>query len=272
MSRQEATKTATARLKAGQPCPSSLPEALKLSSIKTNTDLFQFRKTPLSMSRSHSAELAKPVRNGQTLEAIEVWWGGDGWYCIDGHHRLEAYQQGGWSADKPVPVCVYRGKLTSAMLVAGYRNSPDKLPMHKSEKTQAAWEFIACTVPEEEKAELISRAYSISVRMVRFMRKVRRWLVKNHPSVDHSAMAWWDARGKYAGEDGNPNTDEDWDERDLEEGKQMADRIVRAVGMHRLSRHSALLHALEIIDSRFPAIAAENWQSYRPTELENPDF
>lgn len=274
MTRQEATKAAAARLMAGQPCPSPLPEALALGNIKTDAALFQFRNPLPHASRAHSAELAKPVRDGQTLEAIEVWWGGDGWYCIDGHHRLEAYRQGEWQVDKPVPVCVYGGTLTSAMLAAGYRNSPDKLPMHKSEKTQAAWEFVASTAPEGEKAARIAKAYSISVRMVRFMRKVRRWLAENRPTEDHSAMTWEAARRTYAGEEDVPRTEEDWDERDMEEGRKMADTMIKAVGMHRMSRHRAVAYALEVIDSRFPAFAAEFWNDRLPEfeEGDNPDF
>lgn len=271
--RREATKAAAARLKAGQPCPSPLPEALALGNIKTNADLFQFRDPPPSASRAHIAELAKPVRDGQTLEAIEVWWGGDGWYCVDGHHRLDAYRRGGWPADKPIPVCVYVGSLDSAMLVAGYRNSPDKLPMHKSEKTQAAWEFIASTAPEGEKAARIAKAYGVSVRMVRFMRKVRRWLAENSPTEDHSAMTWGAARRTYAGEGDEPHTEEEWDERDREEGKKMADALTRTLGC-RLNKSRALAYALEIIDSNFPAFAAEHWSDRRPEfeEEGNPDF
>jgi hypothetical protein len=273
MTRQEATKAAAARLKAGQPCPSPQPKALGLSSIKTSEDLFQFRKPPHHASRAHSAELAKPVRDGQTLEAIEVWWGGDGWYCIDGHHRLDAYRRGGWPVDKPIPVCVYVGSLTSAMLAAGYRNSPDKLPMHKSEKTQAAWEFVASTAPEGEKAERIAKAYSISVRMVRFMRKVRRWLAENSPTEDPSGLTWEAARRTFAGEDEEPRTEEDWDERDMEEGRKMADVMTQKLGS-RLKKSRAMAYALEIIDSNFPAFAAEFWSDRRPVseEEDNPDF
>lgn len=273
MTRQEATKAAAKLLKAGQPCPSPLPEALALDSIKTNEDLFQFRNPLPHASSAHSAELARPVRDGQPLEAVEVWWGGDGWYCIDGHHRLAAYRQGGWPVNKAVPVCVWGGTLSSAMLVAGYRNSPDKLPMHKSEKTQAAWEFVASTAPEEEKAERIAKAYSISVRMVRFMRKVRRWLAENRPTEDPSGMTWEAARRTHAGEDDTPRTEDDWDERDMEEGKKMADVMTQKLGS-RLQKSRALAYALEIIDGSFPAFAAELWSDRRPEveEEDNPDF
>ena len=274
MTRQEATRSAAARLKAGGPCPSPLPTALTLGSIRTSPELFQFRNPLPHASSAHIAALTKPVRDGQTLEAVEVWWGGDGWYCIDGHHRLDAYRREGWPSDKPIPVSIYGGTLTTAMLVAGYRNTPDKLPMHKSEKTQAAWEFVASTSTEAAKAEAISKAFSISVRMVRFMRKVRRWLAENLPTEDPSGMTWESARRTYAGEDDEPRTEDDWDERDMEEGKKMADTMVKALGMHRLGRHRALLYALEVIDSRFPAFAAEHWLEHLPEreEGDNPDF
>ena len=272
MTRQEATKAATKLLKTGQPCPSPVPEALTLGSIKSNPDLFQFRNPPASASRAHIAALAKQLRDGQPLEDVDVWWGGDGWYCIDGHHRLDAYQRGNWPPDKPVPVCIFRGSLTKAMLAAGFRNTPDKLPMHKSEKTQAAWEFVASTAPAAEKAGDIAKAYGVSVRMVRFMRRVHRWLGENRPTEDPSGMAWEAARRTYAGEDDEPRTEDDWDERDMEEAKTMADTIVKAVGMPRLGKHRALVYALEIIDSRFPAFAVEHWQYHLPEPEEESDF
>lgn len=274
MTRREAIKAAAARLKAGQPCPSPLPTALKLGSIKTDPKLFQFRKPEPTASRAHVDDLAKPVKDGKSLEAVEVWWGGDGWYCNDGHHRLDAYKRAGWPTDKPLPVYVFEGSLTQAVLAAGYRNAPNKLPMHKSEKTQGAWEFVASTATEDASAEAVSTAFNVSVRMVRFMRKVRRWLAEYRPpEEDPSGMTWEAARRTYAGEDDSPRTEDDWDERDMEEGKKMADKLTRTLGS-RLKKSRALAYALEIIDGSFPAFASELWRDRRPEveEEDNPDF
>jgi hypothetical protein len=272
--RHEATKAAAAQLKAGSPCPTPPPKALTLGSIKTNPALFQFRKPLPHASSAHVAALTKPVRGGQTLEAVEVWWGGNGWYCIDGHHRLEAYRRGGWPTSETLPVCVFGGSLAKAMLAAGFRNTPDKLPMGKAEKTQAAWEFVASTATEDAIAEYICKAFCVSERMVRFMRKVRRWLGENLPTEDPSAMTWEAARRAYAGEDDEPRTEDEWNERDMEDAKKMADSIVKAVGQHRLRKQRALLYALEIIDSRFPAFAATEWREHIPEAEggDNPDF
>lgn len=270
--RREATKAAAARLKAGEPCPSPLPTALKPGSIKTEPELFQFRNPLQHASRAHVDGLAKPVRDGAALDPVEVWWGGDGWYCIDGHHRLDAYQRGGWPSDRSIPVRAFEGSLERAMLAAGHRNAPDKLQMHKSEKTQAAWEFVASTLKEAASAETISKAFAISVRMVRFMRSVRRKLAEEAPSEDPSQMSWEAARRRTVGEEDEPRDAEQWEERDRIEGARMADKLAAVFGKRGQQRSAALAYALEIYDPRFPAFAAEHWSEYRPQEEENPDF
>lgn len=273
MTRREATKAAAARLKAGDPCPSPLPTSLKPDSIKTDPELFQFRNPLQHASRAHVEVLTKPVRDGGALDPLEVWWGGDGWYCIDGHHRLDAYQRGGWPSDKSIPVLVFEGPLERAMLAAGHRNAPDKLPMHKSEKTQAAWEFVASTPKEAAGAGAISKAFAISVRMVRFMRSVRRKLAEEATNDDPSAMTWEAARRCYAGEEDEPHAAEHWEEQDRIEGERMADKLAEVLGKRGQQRSAALAYALEIYDPRFPAFAAEHWNEYRPQgEDENPDF
>lgn len=272
MTRQEATKAATARLKAGVPCPPLLPQTLKLANIKSDPELFQFRNPLPHASRAHIEGLAKPVRDGAALDAVEVWWGGDGWYCIDGHHRLGAYQRAGWQLDKTIPVCVFTGSLAQAMLRAGYRNAPDKLQMHTSEKTQAAWEFVASLPIEAASAETIAKSFAISVRLVRFMRRVRRKLAEETPNEDPSQLSWEAARRRANGEEDNPRDAEGWEERDRIEGARMADKLAEMFGKRGQQRSAALAYALEIYDPRFPTFAAEHWSAYRPQGDDSSDF
>lgn len=70
---------------------------------------------------------------------MDVWWGGDGYYLVDGHHRIEAYKAAKWPTAQHVPVAVYQGTLTQALLKAGLGNTPDKLAMDYEEwaKTEA---------------------------------------------------------------------------------------------------------------------------------------
>lgn len=272
MTRQEATKAAAARLKAGAPCPAQLPKALKLGSIKTDPELFQFRNPLPHASRAHVDGLAKPVRDGAALDPVEVWWGGDGWYCIDGHHRLDAYQRADWPRDKSIPVCVFTGSLVQAMLRAGYRNAPDKLQMHTREKTQAAWELVASTPIEAASARAVAKSFAISVRMVRFMRRAHRKLAEEAPDEDPSQLSWEAARRRANGEADEPRDAEEWEEQDRIEGARMADKLAEMFGKRGQQRSAALAYALEIYDPRFPAFAAEHWSEYRPQEDDNSDF
>jgi hypothetical protein len=158
------------------------------------------------------------------------------------------------------------------MLAAGLRNAPDKLQMHKSEKTQAAWEFVASTPVEAASAETIAKAFAISVRMVRFMRGARRKLAEEAPNEDPSQLSWEAARRRAKGEADNTRDAEEWEERDRIEGARMADKLAEMFGKRGQQRSAALAYALEIYDPRFPAFAAEHWSEYRPQGEDDSDF
>ena len=52
-------------------------------------------------SDKHVAVLKRGVKGGDTLDPLTVFWTGNGWTCIDGHHRAEAAKKAGI---KEVPV------------------------------------------------------------------------------------------------------------------------------------------------------------------------
>lgn len=275
MSRPEAKREAERRLREGLPKPTEDPTRLLLNSIRKDPEAFQFRRPPEHASRVHIHEMARKAKEGLTLGAIVVWWGGDGWYCIDGYHRLEAYRIGKWPHQKPVPVVVFAGSVVLAMLKAVQCNAPGKLQMTKREQTQAAWELVVTTTKDEASAAQIARVSTVSERQVFAMRAVKKTLQQKDPEQDLTALSWERARGEAEGK--TMDDDVDWDARMNEEAKQVADTLMQHLGHRYQQRPEVLALALEMFDGRLPGFLAEHWRGVVDTsdldlEEEEADF
>lgn len=261
MNRLEARQELERLIAEGLPRPDELPRALHLSAIRTAPELFQFRTPTDVESRQHTHEMSRSVNDGKALDAILVWWGGQGWYCIDGHHRLEAYEMGNWDESIPVPVSTYKGSPVQAMLRALRSNAPGKLVMSKQQKVQAAWELVTTTTAQEASADAIARASTISERYVFAMRKAKKTLLERDPLRDITAMPWPKARAEAAGDDVTLE-EIDWDARTFEEAKKVADTLRQFHG-DRISadRPEVIAMALEICDRRLPDILKDYWRT-----------
>lgn len=270
MTRQKAIKAAGARLRHGGTPPDKLPKSLPLSAIKIDSAVFQFREPQQYASAAHIAELAKTPKDGKPLAAVDVWWGGDGYYLIDGHHRVEAYKAAKWQATKPVPVAVYRGSLTQALLKAGHGNTPDKLAMTKGEKTQAAWEFVAATTVGDARAEAIQRAFSVSERMVRYMRSVKRQLWERGPSEDLSALTWLEARATIEGRAAREMVDFGVWQRD--EADRLEAVLREALGKVRPAQRQPLADAFSRVMPGGVDFFADYWGMLPREAEQDPDF
>lgn len=271
MSRHDAKQELERQLTDGMPAPSPAPARLHLGTIKEAPEVFQFRNPYPHASRAHINELAKAMRERRPLAAIRVWWGGFAWYCVDGHHRLAAYRKGMWPHQEPIPVDVFAGTIEQAMLIALGGNAPDKLPMSKAEKTNAAWELVVTT--QASKAHLARRA-CVSERTIAYMRKAAQSLLLKDPARDLTAITWWKARQEAAGEGAQELPD--YDEATVKEAGEMANKLSRAFGKRASERPEAFALALEIYDKRFPATLPDAWRSaghlIEDEDEENPDF
>lgn len=275
MNRQQARRELERRIASGLPAPSEAPKKLHLQAIRKEPALFQFRGPLGATSRKHIQDMARTVKDAKPLRAVLVWWGGDGWYCIDGHHRLEAYIQGGWDHSNPVPVRTLPGSPVVAMLTALHENAPGKLSMTKQEQTQAAWEMVVTTSEGEASADKIAKASTISERYVFSMRKVKKALLARDPERDLVELSWPKARAEAQGTEAGQD-DIDWDAKDLQEAKHMADKLSMHLGSRARERPEVLAMALEIYDTRLPELLKDYWRTHGMTtqddEEENPDF
>ena len=187
------------RIVQGSPAP-EFPEVLPLQSIELIPEVFQHREDFQWASEDHISTLAKSMKNStkaatkRPLEPLTVFWIGDGWILIDGHHRYKAYKL--IEYNEPVPVMVFSGTLDQAIGQALKGNSKDKLAMSKSEKTNAAWRLVISTGLSLNQLVDVS---TISKPTIALMRKVTRRLSESEPDKALDQLTWREALRKFQG-------------------------------------------------------------------------
>jgi hypothetical protein len=238
-----------------------LPEALKLSEIQTLEDVFQFRKPMKHKSDAHKTKLGRSVkRTGGGLGRLLVYWAGDAWVCIDGHHRLAAYQQYGLAV---VPVEVFPGTLQEAVKQALLRNTEDKLPVEDRERTAAAWAIVTTWNDAFTKAELAAHA-GVSTSLVGKMRGVFHQLLEEKPGVDLSDISWKQAMDLSKGNDSpDRGSLDEWQDAEV---AKIRDALINTFGGH-LSKHPDLLVlALKQYDEDLPGAVRDAIQALEAEE------
>jgi len=175
----------------GLPDPKLKPEYLTLDEIRTATDVFQHRSGNQAQSEAHIVNLMKVLeRNDEaTFTPITVYWIGKTWCCIDGHHRLRAYQA--VNSVYKIPVEVFSGTLDSAIGKALEGNSKDKLPMQRHEKSGAAWRLVVGTSLSKATQ---ARDSGVSESQIAVMRRTKTDLInKGLSNKELADMPWYKA-------------------------------------------------------------------------------
>lgn len=258
--------------KEGLECPEGDPERLPLNRLCTMVGLFQRRELEgrLAEDERHISTLRKALGSNpdrpKPLTPITIWWGGDRWYVIDGHHRRQAYRIA--KVTVPVPVQVFKGTLADALKHAAAANSKDHLRMTKEDKMTSAW---CLTVLGKHSKTEVCDACAVSdgsvASMRRTLRKLRSPVDPNtkelYSDTDLLKMTWEEAQ---SASNGDPLID--WEHRD-----EAAERTKRALGysrrMHRYfgDRHvtdvEAFAEGLSITDASLPQryVETEVWQT-----------
>lgn len=219
-----ATKQAVEASIAANPIPTpKKPTKLPLPQILFMTELFQHRLPKDWDSDKHVAVLKRVVKGGDTLDPLTVFWTGNGWTCIDGHHRALAYEAAGFN--EKVPVNVFEGTLDEAIAHAATTNSRDKLPMRPDEKTHAAWRL---TVLTDTSINDVHKATTVAKSRISDMRKVRDFIIEKYSKDYPAELTWKDAWSLWKGshKDDDVGSD-DWVDREAE---KLADRLRKTFG------------------------------------------
>lgn len=232
------------RIKDGKPQPPD-PGTLELKEIQRADQVFQHRQAPQWEREKHIKELGKSLKNSEKehFNAMTVFWVGDGWMLIDGHHRYEAYRKANYS--KPVPVQTFQGTLDEALGQAAGGNTKDKLPMSSAEKSNAAWRLVIgsnLSINKTRDATGMSRQTVIS------MRKVRDTLIEEHGEDGLAELDWLTARLACKGvEKEERDYDHDWMQKEAE---ALAQTLVKKHGKELSKNPEVLWKALQIYDAR----------------------
>lgn len=248
-----ARKQLAERIKNGEPAPEGELKGLPLRDIHTCPAVFQHRSGNQAASRAHVSELVKSLKRNpeRPLDPILVFWIGDRWCCIDGHHRLEAYQEARFK--KSIPVTRYKSDLDNAIAAALRGNSKDKLPMSRPEKSESAWRLVIST--DLSKAT-IANAANVSERTVASMREVKGKLISRQVNTLLDTLRWRDADRIAKGIEPMEAVSDDWKQA---KAQAIADRLCKHFGKRLGENPEITAMAFEIYDSRLPQALSEWW-------------
>lgn len=207
---------------------------------------------------NHILGLAKALRDGEKpLDHLLVLPVGAQFYVIDGHHRLAAYDTAGWT--KVIPVEVFSGTLTEARVRALSSNVKDKLPMTTQAKTEAAWRITKENLGNLKASQVVEHT-GVSLRSVRFMRKVWRELHERE-GIDRGTLAdltWTKAREFWEGRDVDSDFDQEgWKEKKAQEVVELIRRTNVAASLLQDIEVTAL--ALQRLNEGLPGVLIEIW-------------
>jgi ParB-like chromosome segregation protein Spo0J len=240
---------------AGRPAPSN-PQRLAFGEINTAVEVFQPRDVEADFlaSDAHVKTLAEAVKEGgvTAFDPITVWWSGQRWYVLDGHHRLLALRQAREKherlKDETVPVTVFNGSLNEAISQSVALNSKDKLPMKKADKLERAWKLVC--LDDSLSKKRIHEVTTISEGTIAAMRRKRRELLDR----GEQPLEWlWDAAKNDIRQ---AEYDEDWQE---QQAKDWVKRLVKLFDKKLIEQPEIAARALQLYSQRLPLELARCW-------------
>jgi hypothetical protein len=185
------------RIANGEPAPVPAPKRLPVDSILRIPELFQPRGSDEWRSTAHinglssSSTNAKQANDASTMEAVLVFWVGDAWVCLDGHHRLEAISKKR-RAGATIGVEVFGGTVADAMMEATRRNSRNKLSMNEKDKSERAWQLFMSGAGTHK---AIAEACGIAPKTIQRMAQALRKYGTTEVAIEQlRALRWWQVR------------------------------------------------------------------------------
>lgn len=248
--------------------PGAIPSALKLEEIATCETVFQQRETKLQAhaSETHIRILAAALSSGQVFDPLLVWWNGQDWVLLDGHHRVQAYERRKHIG--LIPVDVFSGTPEEALRESAQRNSQNKLPMTKEEKQGTAIKLTLLT--SSSKAEIV-KASGVSNGTVAEIRRITKILAERGVSIPTMArMSWKDLR--EMAEDKTKVT-MDFDEYTQRKAEEIRQALIPVISKNLISNSDAMALAL----SQFPedfvrrAMNSQHWSVDWQERVEGDD-
>jgi hypothetical protein len=139
--------------------------------IKTRPELFQPREFSFGLhgvDRDHVKRLKRAIETTGELDPPLVIKTGGQWICVDGHHRIAAYQAAKWNAN--IKCEWFGGDVKEASAESMSRNKKDRLNVPQADRLEEAWKRVL--LGWGSKAEIASLC-GVSERSVATMRHVK---------------------------------------------------------------------------------------------------
>ena len=198
-------------------------------------------------------------RGEQGLDPILVYWSGEAWFVIDGHHRLSAYRSAKSWAGKPVPVEVFEGSLRDARLAAGAENSKTNVPMAKKEKSNFAWRLVCAD--DDLKVMEVANSADVGKSTVKKMRARKRELLDKYPDrFDEDTLAeyrWLDVN-REGFPDQEKKSGEIGEDYELQLAKEFHHRLREKLFDRAAEQPEAFAIALRMLNSGLPKMLMQS--------------
>ncbi len=251
------------------------PTRLPIDEIAMAHSVFQPRSFEGNAAdgAAHTSTLASALRGkpDHFLDPIVVWWSGERWRVIDGHHRHVAYVQTTRDPKRPltigpVPVTVFTGTLTQARVEAIRLNSKDKLPMTRADKLDQAWRLVAHGKVNQMSKSEIAAVTTVAERTVANMRSTHAVLLTKMQDDglgtpfpvftpdDLLDMRWADALKQTRSAAVH---DDEWVEA---QAKDWSIRFAKVFGMKLATNYSISARALQLYSEKLPERLVEVWR------------
>ena len=233
---------------------------LDIKQVRVADKVFQWRLAGQNHAEKeeHILQLAKIVRGQKKpLDPILVFPIGSHFYVVDGHHRLAAYLTAKW--ERPLPADIFSGSLEEAQREALRRNSKNKLPMTRHDKSEASWRLVKDG--RLTKSE-ISNLTTASPRNVGYMRKSLAELRKGF-GEDVASITWSEALRLKSG---RQTQAKDWKN---EQAQKLLDALLKAnIGQGLMKNPDVTAMALQRLNPRLPAALIREWWYDEPAVVE----
>ena len=245
----------------GTAIPEPSPKYLDRNQMARMAALFTTRTLEYRIvdQEVHVRDLADAIGNPKKphyLDPITVWWGGDRYYVIDGHLRLQAYARKG--VNERIPVVTFEGSLDEAMAQSAALNSKNQLPMTKDDRLNCAWRLTLVSSLTKEK---IVQACAVANGSVGNMRVVKKTLMEEtgRPLQYLCDLTWDDARREAEGLEIKEETDMDAETR--KRAQRYARAITRAVGDRPHQDPDAFAMALDMMGLPKRLMTSYEWET-----------
>ena len=167
--------------------------------IKVAEKAFQWRMPKRNQipSDDHILTLARAIQRGDEMPPILVFPLGRDYYVMDGHHRLAAYDNAGWS--KAIPAEVFTGSLKEAERVALRSNNKDKVSLTREDRTEAAWRLVRQRDPHDSIRSIMQDTGAGKGTVNNMRDALKKLEEQGHTPDEIKGMTWGKARWQAKG-------------------------------------------------------------------------